>query len=140
MYSAKGIDWDAVVTHHRQLLARVVEMLFSLVIGLDEGKEVTTVPRCTRDYIYRILRPAESALRRLIMIAAREIKAPALPPRGTESKSLAFAREGAAMMTKATCCKTITVNLGLAGMGPRPNPEALQAPANHRRSRRPSSP
>jgi len=166
VYSAQGIDWNAVVAHHRQLLARVVEMLFSLVIGLDEGKEVTTVPRSTRDYIYRILRPAESALRRLIMIAARDIEAPTLSPRGrvrtrsprerraddpvnrrqgsngrellqatgpapghflrldgqSPAKCLEKAREGAAMPANSTNCKTIPVNLGLAGIGPRPNP------------------
>ena len=137
MYSAQGIDWDAVVAHHRQLLARVVEMLFSLVIGLDEGKEVTTVPRCTRDYIYRILRPAESALRRLIMIAARSIVLDGavkssvilgLEAKTSEATS-SLARTHSVNSTKDAKSKTelysqiVAVNLGLAGIGPRPNPK-----------------
>jgi len=92
VYSAEtnGVNWDGVVEHHRALLARVVATLFSMVIGLDEGRTITTLPRCTRNYINRILRPAESALRRLIMIAARNVEAPTLPPRGGESKSPAL--------------------------------------------------
>ena len=68
-YSAPGINWDAVVARNKELLTRVVEMLFSLVIGLDEKGMVETLPRATHNYIHRILRPAESALRRLILIA-----------------------------------------------------------------------
>jgi len=136
VYSAKGIDWDAVVAHHRQLLSRVVEMLFSLVIGLDEGKEVTTVPRCTRDYVYRILRPAESALRRLIMIAARDLKlddatrsSVILGLEATTSEatsSLAgthsVSSAQAAMQKTGLYSSIMTVDLGLAGIGPRPKP------------------
>ena len=142
MFSAEGINWDAVVTRNRGLLTRIVDMLFSLVIGLDEGKAAKTLPRCTRNHIYRILRPAESALRRLIMIAARDIEPAPLPPCGGESenpglataKHLVFARGGAAMATSGTNCKMITINLGLAGMGPRPKPKrkAPQQTANTR--------
>ena len=137
MYSAQGIDWNAVVEHNRLLLTRVVEMLFSLVIGLDEGKTVRTLPRCTRNHIYRILRPAESALRRLIMIAARDMKLDdatkssvilGLEPKTSEAPS-SLARTHSAISTKAAMPKTglyssiITINLGLAGIGPRPKPE-----------------
>ena len=133
MYSAQGIDWNAVVAHHRRLLSRVVEMLFSLVIGLDEGKAVTTLPRSTHDYINRILRPAESALRRLIMIAARDMKLDdatkssvilGLEPKTSEAPS-SLARTHSIISAKAATpqTETITVNLGLAGIGPRPDPK-----------------
>jgi len=129
IYSAEGINWNGVVEHHRPLLARVVEMLFSMVIGLDEGRTITTLPRSTRNHIYRILRPAESALRRLILIAARDIASSNLPPRGEESenpglapaKPLVFARDGAAMPTKGP---VYTGPLGLAGVVYRPKEEA----------------
>jgi hypothetical protein len=54
-------------------LLRIVDMLFA-VIGLDETAVIATLPRCTRNYVLRILRPAESAARRLIVVAARGIK------------------------------------------------------------------
>jgi len=135
---AGGMSWDGVVERNRALLTRVVEMLFSLVIGLEEGKAITTLPRCTRNHVNRILRPAESALRRLIMIAARSIKAPPLPPCGGESKSLglatakplAFAREGAGMPT--TGPGLTMMNLGLANypsrLDPKPEPARQTAP------------
>ena len=133
MYSAEGIDWNAVVDRNRRLLTRVVEMLFSLVTGLDEGKAVTTLPRRTRDYIHRILRPAESALRRLIVIAARDMKLDdatkssvilGLDPETSEAPS-SLARTQSVNLAQAAIPQTgtITINLGLAGVGPRPKPK-----------------
>ena len=123
IYSAEGINWTAVIAHHRPLLARVVEMLFSMVIGLDEGRMVTTLPRCTRNHIYRILRPAESALRRLIMIAARDVKLDDAIKNsvvlGLEPRTHSVNSAKAATLKKGRCSSSIEVNLGLAGMGPR---------------------
>jgi hypothetical protein len=59
--------------HYRAALLRIVETLFALT-GLDETAVIATLPRCTRNYVLRILRPAESAARRLIVVAARGIK------------------------------------------------------------------
>ena len=115
IYSAEGINWNAVVARNRALLTRVVEMLFSLVIGLDEGRTVTTLPRCTRNHITRILRPAESALRRLIMIAARDIDAPTLPPHGGERERAVMPQAGPGLTM---------MNLGLAGIIDRPKQKA----------------
>ena len=122
-YSAPGINWDAVVARNKELLTRVVEMLFSLVIGLDEKGMVETLPRATHNYIHRILRPAESALRRLILIAARDIEPATLPLRAGEitAKPLAFARGGAAMPNSGP---VFTGSRGLAGVVDRPTQKA----------------
>jgi len=56
--------------HYREALLRIVDMLFAL-IGLDETAVIATLPRFTRNHVLRILRPAESAARRLIVVAAR---------------------------------------------------------------------
>jgi hypothetical protein len=66
------MDWAKVIDRNRELLLRIVAALFA-VAGLDDGATPATLPRCTRNYVMRILRPAESALRRLIVIAARDI-------------------------------------------------------------------
>lgn len=59
-------SWAAAIARQRGMLLRIVEMLLAIVGGAGD-----TLPRATRNYVYRILRPAESALRRLIVIAAR---------------------------------------------------------------------
>jgi hypothetical protein len=75
MTSTQEYAFDPVraAEHYRATLLRVVDMLFAL-IGLDETAAVATLPRCTRNYVLRILRPAESAARRLIVVAARGIE------------------------------------------------------------------
>jgi len=75
--------------HYREALLRIVDMLFAL-IGLPENvilgpdpktseapsllARTLTLPRFTRNHVLRILRPAESAARRLIVVAARGIE------------------------------------------------------------------
>jgi hypothetical protein len=66
------VNWAKAIERNRDALLRVVEALFAL-IGLDETAAVATLPRCTRNHVLRILRPAESATRRLIVVAARGI-------------------------------------------------------------------
>jgi hypothetical protein len=57
------------IEHHRQALAGIVAMLCAWA-GLDDGDEVGRLsgPLCRA--IFRVLRPAESAVRRLIVVAA----------------------------------------------------------------------
>jgi len=66
------INWRGGIEKNRTALLRIVEMLFAL-IGLDGNAAIATLPRCTRNYVLRILRPAEAAARRLIIIAGREV-------------------------------------------------------------------
>jgi hypothetical protein len=75
MTSTQGHAFDPAraAEHYRLALLRIVDMLFA-VIGLDETAVLATLPRSTRNYVLRILRPAESAARRLIVIAARGIE------------------------------------------------------------------
>ena len=67
------VNWQAAIEKNRDALLRIADMLFAL-IGLNETAAVATLPRCTRNYVLRILRPAESAARRLIVVAARRIE------------------------------------------------------------------
>jgi len=79
------IDWTGAMDRNREALLRVVDALFAMV-GLVEGRglgsdpRTATLPRCTRNAVLRILRPAEAAVRRLILIAARGVKATVRPP------------------------------------------------------------
>lgn len=67
------MNWDAAIILHRAALLRVLAVLVAAV-----GAGVATVPRHVHSSILRVLRPAESALRRLIVIAARGLSMPTL--------------------------------------------------------------
>ncbi len=92
-YSAEQAWQDAVVRNAQAL--KVLWRSFSrllAVYGGVEGPEVSfRVPRSVHATILRVLRPAESALRRLIVIAARHVtvdhvnKAPVMLPPGEVS-------------------------------------------------------
>jgi len=67
------MDWSFAIDLNRQALLRVIAALLAMA-GLESGdKAPETLPRHVRQKILKILRPAESALRRLIYIAARII-------------------------------------------------------------------
>jgi hypothetical protein len=67
------MDWPLVIHRNRTaLLTIIVALMVSL--GLVSGGRLTTLPFFLYHRALRILRPAESALRRLIMIVAHEMK------------------------------------------------------------------
>jgi len=65
-------NWPLAIERNRDALLRVVAALFFMA-GLDEGG-ADMMPRRVWRRILRLLRPAESAARRLIVIAARSIE------------------------------------------------------------------
>jgi len=62
---------ERAIARNRAVLLRIVAILF-MKAGLDEGGE-ETLPRHIWRSVLDVLRPAESAVRRLIVIAARDI-------------------------------------------------------------------
>lgn len=66
------VDWSVAIERYRGALQRIVAALFDLV-GVTDGGIVATLPRRLRNRVNRILRPAESAVRRLIVVAARDL-------------------------------------------------------------------
>jgi hypothetical protein len=64
------MNWAKAIERNREALLRIVAALFAL-LRLREGGAVTRIPRALHSRILRELRPAEAALRRLIVIAAR---------------------------------------------------------------------
>ncbi|MGL4490748.1 MAG: hypothetical protein ACRCU5_15020 [Rhizobiaceae bacterium] len=63
------MDWKLAITRNREALQRLVAALFALV-GMVEGRAVNLLPRPVYRAVLAVLRPAESAVRRLIIIAA----------------------------------------------------------------------
>ena len=64
------MDWNLAIKRNSEALAEIVADLFSM-LGLVGEATVSRLPWPTYRAVLRILRPAESALRRLIVVAAR---------------------------------------------------------------------
>lgn len=72
------MDWNAAIEKNREALKRVLAMLVAMA-GLD-GRPAT-LPRHLHRAVLALLRPAEAAARRLIIVAARGIALPPARPR-----------------------------------------------------------
>ena len=66
------MDWDHAIKRNSEVLAGIVETLF-VMLGLVGEATVSRISWPAYRAVLRVLRPAESALRRLIVIAARDV-------------------------------------------------------------------
>ena len=79
------MDWDRAIERNRDALSAILAGLFAM-LGLTGTATVGRIPRQVHRAVLRVLRPAEAAARRLIVIAARgmvaKLKAPRPMPKG----------------------------------------------------------
>ncbi|HEX7110311.1 MAG TPA: hypothetical protein VF224_13815 [Aestuariivirga sp.] len=75
------MDWDLAIKRNSEALKGIVAELFAM-LGLVGEATVSRIPQPLHRAVLRVLWPAESAVRRLIIIAARGlvVKLPAAPP------------------------------------------------------------
>ena len=66
------MDWDLAIKRNSKALKAIIEVLFAL-LGLDGTDAALRIPRSLHSAVLGVLRPAESAVRRLIVIAARNV-------------------------------------------------------------------
>ncbi len=64
------MDWARAIERNSEALVGIVETLFAM-LGLSGDATVSRIPPLLHSAVLRVLRPAESAMRRLIVIAAR---------------------------------------------------------------------
>jgi len=64
------MDWDSAIKRHSEALNGIVAALFTM-LGLAGTDMVGRIPQPLHRAVLRVLQPAESAMRRLIVIAAR---------------------------------------------------------------------
>ena len=74
------MDWDLAIKRNSKALKGIIEVLFAL-LGLDGTGAAQRIPRSLHSAVLRVLRPAESAVRRLIVIAARNVVVELAPSR-----------------------------------------------------------
>jgi hypothetical protein len=66
------MDWDLAIKRNSKALKAIIEVLFAL-LGLDGTDAASRIPHSLHSAVLGVLRPAESAVRRLIVIAARNV-------------------------------------------------------------------
>ena len=64
------MDWDLAIKRNSEALKGIVADLFAM-LGLTGSDAAARLPRSVHSTVLRVLRPTESAVRRLIVIAAR---------------------------------------------------------------------
>jgi hypothetical protein len=74
------MDWDLAIKRNSKALKGIIDVLFAL-LGLDGTEAASRIPRSLHSAVLGVLRPAESALRRLIVIAARGVVVKLAPSR-----------------------------------------------------------
>jgi hypothetical protein len=74
------MDWELAIKRNSEALIGIVVELFAL-LGLAGTETVARIPQDLHRAVLRVLRPAESAVRRLIVIAARGVVVKLAPSR-----------------------------------------------------------
>lgn len=74
------MDWDLAIRRNCKALKSIIEVLFAL-LGLDGADAASRIPRSLHSAVLGVLRPAESAVRRLIVVAARNVVVKLAPSR-----------------------------------------------------------
>ena len=74
------MDWDLAIKRNSEALKGIIEALFAM-LGIDGTETVGRIPHRLHRAVLRVLRPAESAVRRLIVVAARGLVVKPRPSR-----------------------------------------------------------
>ena len=74
------MDWARAIERNSEALKGIVEALFAM-LGLAGTATVARIPQPLHRAVLRVLRPAESAVRRLVVIAARGLVVKLAPSR-----------------------------------------------------------
>ena len=72
------MDWDLAIKRNSKALKGIIDVLFAL-LGLDGTDAAARIPRSLHSAVLAVLRPAESAVRRLIVVAARNVVVKLIP-------------------------------------------------------------
>jgi hypothetical protein len=110
------MNWNEIITRNQMTLIRIVAELFAL-IGLASGGVLVKLPQQLHLKAQRILRPAESAVRRLIVLAAHGLVVK-LRPRCAMPLGKVIARKSSSKMS----FRLFDQSKRFEGMPPAPQP------------------
>jgi hypothetical protein len=74
------LDWARAIERNSEALKGIIAALFAM-LGLEGAATVERLPHAVHRAVLRVLQPAESAVRRLIVIVARGMVVKLAPPR-----------------------------------------------------------
>jgi hypothetical protein len=74
------MDWDLAIKRNSEALNGIVAALFAM-LGLVDATTISRLPQAVHRAVLRVLHPAESAVRRLIVIVARGLVVKLIPSR-----------------------------------------------------------
>jgi hypothetical protein len=138
------MDWDFAIEKHRDALKRILAMLAAMA-GLSDGAPESpyplqggvggggTLPRHLHRFILRLLRCAEAAARRLIVVVARRLVVLPGPQRPSKSDQISpFGRSGPVLTPSVSHAGPRRLSLPLLDPLPggfhRPHPATLTMP------------
>jgi hypothetical protein len=115
------MDWQEIIEQKRQALLAIVAGLYAM-IELAEGGMIERIKRPLRRMVLKLLRPAESAVRRLIVMAARDLKG---KPRAARPapKGLKIAGKGKGRQSFPLFDRRVRYDLGFGRRSRRPKAE-----------------
>jgi hypothetical protein len=87
------MDWDLAIARNSKALKGIIEVLFAL-LGLDGEDAALRIPRSLHSAVLQVLRPAETAVRRLIVVAARNVVVTLAPLRPRPERAKPAAPQG----------------------------------------------
>ncbi len=93
------MDWPLAIERNRDVLMRILASLFVLA-GIAAGGTAASLPRHVYRAVLAVLRPAEAAMRRLIIIAARGL---VLKPRPARAAPIGLVPRGGDAVLRAPC-------------------------------------
>ncbi len=82
------MDWELAIERHRDALLRILAAL----LVMAGGSAVDVLPRHLRTAVWRVLRPAEAALRRLLVVVKERMAIAPPCPRAVRPVSTGIAR------------------------------------------------
>jgi hypothetical protein len=74
------MDWDLAIKRNSEALNAIIAALFAM-LGLVGEATISRIPKPLHSAVLRVLRPAESAVRRLIVVTARGLVVKVAPSR-----------------------------------------------------------
>jgi hypothetical protein len=114
------MDWARAIERNRDALIGIVAALFAM-LGLQDGGSVGRIERALHRAVLRVLTPAESAVRRLIVIAARGLVVKPTPARPKPQGPIA-GKGGNSRPSLPLFERRHRFDLKPRRTGPRPNP------------------